>query len=237
MSLSVKGRARTLLPPRDVRRRRGLFRCSARELCAAPASLGCCSWRWVVAFRLPLDSCLVLRCLRKPARRARPVASPVVWRGQATGLHRQGLEAAPGGWETSLTPCHSGPGPSLLNRTLARLRTPGHAPALRGLHFQADRVLPPNVGGGGIPSPDICLPQLLLLSVTQLRHCHLLTPSPAPQPWVPFSVQKRTVDVYFIGAVSTILCCIMVLSRCGPSSSRSREYLFISTVCILPWNL
>lgn len=155
---------------RDVRRRRGRFRRSARGLFAAPAGLGCCSWRWVAAFRLPLDSCLVPRCLRKPARRARPVASPVVWRGRATGLHRQGLEAAPGGWKTSLTPCHSGPGPSLLNRTLAPLRTPGHAPALRGLHFPADCFLPPNVRGGGIPSPDIYLPQLQLLSVSQLRH-------------------------------------------------------------------
>ncbi|CAO2613979.1 UPF0235 protein C15orf40 homolog, partial [Lemmus lemmus] len=44
-----------------------------RWLFAAPAGLACCSWRWVAALRLPLDVCLVPRCLRKPARQARPV--------------------------------------------------------------------------------------------------------------------------------------------------------------------
>lgn len=74
-----------------------------RPSAAAPAGLGCCSSPWVAALWPLLDSCLVPQCLRKPVRRARPVASLVVWRGWATGLHRRGTEAAPGGRETSLT--------------------------------------------------------------------------------------------------------------------------------------
>ncbi|XP_052015589.1 UPF0235 protein C15orf40 homolog isoform X1 [Apodemus sylvaticus] len=49
-----------------------------------------------------LDSCVVPQCLRKPVRQARPVASPVIWRGWATGLHWRGTESAPGGRKTSL---------------------------------------------------------------------------------------------------------------------------------------
>ncbi|XP_034351264.1 UPF0235 protein C15orf40 homolog isoform X2 [Arvicanthis niloticus] len=49
-----------------------------------------------------LDSCVVPQCLRKPVLQARPVASLVMWRGWATGLHWRGTEAAPGGRKTSL---------------------------------------------------------------------------------------------------------------------------------------